>query len=63
MKFFLSVLAVFCAVGISSSLAELNCFSCDSQSDSNCATLIVLPLNSKTCDDASETQCAVAIRK
>lgn len=41
-------------------LGQLSCYSCDSQTDPNCATLQVMP-SSKSCDLQDELQCVVTI--
>lgn len=51
------VLSALC----SGALGQLNCYSCDSATDRSCATLAVLPLNSKPCADPAETECAVTV--
>lgn len=62
MKFLHSVLVLLCVMG-SGSYAQRTCYSCDSESNANCASLRVLPLPSKACEDPNEVECAVTVCK
>ena len=52
---FISVFGAF----IASAQAQKNCYSCDSESDSNCATVATVLVSSSEC--ASEDNCVIAI--
>lgn len=61
MRVLVSGILLFCLLG-SGVLAQRTCYSCDSATDSGCATLMS-NLGTDDCQDPNETECVVTICK